>query len=408
MEMDWSDTGTDFTSFGSYDPSAYDMASFDPAPIAAPVYNTPTPDILASQGQYYGNQSDLATGFVPNPQSPFLANQYSNPAASINSADPYSLQGLLGLSPGGPGTPTGSSIPGGTGTGGVPGAGSGGGGLFGAGGGLGTPSLLGLLGGGAGLIGSLLAGGKTGSSMPIMSTPMRAAGNQSYDALQGLTQFAQGQSPLQQQQTALLDALARGQATPGLQQLIQQAYGPAWQSVAQQSIEAGRNAGFTDNPMSSPVGGAVMGPAAAQLQGQEANSLLNAMYQVPGMFQAPINAQIGAQGSQATGFSNLMGQYPYGTQQSVPLASQVGQGAAGTLLGLGQGMQQNANQVAQQSWQNQMLQQQQQSNNDFRKMMAQSVMNQGPVQTGLSGQTQQQPGGYDFSATYGGPSGGNG
>ena len=385
--MQWDEFSFDPGSYGS-DYGSYDVSSYD---ITPPVYNTPTPDILGSQGQYYGNQANLGTGFVPNPSAPY------DPSQSFGMSTPN-----YGMGEYGGGTPPQAGA----------GSGGSGGGLFpGAGplGGLNTlPGLLGLGGAGAGLIGSLLAGGKTGSSTPIMSTPMRAAGNQSYDALQGLTQFAQGQSPLQQQQTALLDALARGQATPGLQQLIQQAYGPAWQSVAQQSIEAGRNAGFTDNPMSSPVGGAVMGPAAAQLQGQQANSLLNAMYQVPGMFQAPINAQIGAQGSQATGFSNLMGQYPYGTQQSVPLASQVGQGAAGTLLGLGQGMTANANQAAQASWQNQMLAQQTQANNDFRKMMAQSVMNQGPVQTGLSGQTQQQPGGYDFSATYGGPSGGNG
>ena len=419
--MAWDDFSFDSapSDYGSINPSDYSLTNY--ASDSAPGMSWTDYSGNAPLSQYYqlggpGGQFDTSLGGGgniyqgPGTQGPgglgipgLQADVPYTPAVSYP-ADPMATG-----QPGGWGTGDPSGInptaPGVTSVGGGAGAGSGGGGLFGgvgAGGGLGTPGLLGLLGGGAGLIGSLLAGGKTGSSTPIMSTPMRAAGNQSYDALQGLTQFAQGQSPLQQQQTALLNALANGQATPGLQQLIQQAYGPAWQSVAQQSIEGGRNAGFYDNPMSSPVGGAIMGPAAAQLQGQEANSLLNAMYQVPGMFQAPINAQIGAQGSQATGFSNLMGQYPYGTQQSQPLGSQVGQGVAGTLLGLGQGMTQNANQVAQQSWQNQMLQQQQQQNADFRKMMAQSVMNQGPIQTGMSGQTQQQPyGGYDFSQTYG-------
>jgi hypothetical protein len=394
MEMDWSDTGTDFTSFGSYDPSAYDMASYDPAPIAAPTYASVAPDASLGNAPGIQSYSNMNQAYSASPQ-------WWNPGGIFG-------ENIVTPSDANPAPGTG----GGTGAGGGGGAG---GGLFGGvggAGGLGTPSLLGLLGGGAGLLGALIAGGKTGSSTPIMSTPMRAAANQSYDAAQGLSQFAQNQSPLQQQQAQALNALFTGQISPLYQPLIEQAYGPAWQSAAQASIEGGRNAGFYDNPLSSPVGGAIMGPAAAALKGQEANSLLGLAQSVPGQFQAPINAQIGAQQNQAQAFNNLFNAYPYGQQNSVPLASQVGQGAAGTLMGLGQGMQQNASQVAQNAWQQQMFQQQQQANNQMRQLVAQSALNQGPIQTGLSGQTQggqQQPyGGYDFSATYGGPSGGNG
>jgi hypothetical protein len=78
--------------------------------------------------------------------------------------------------------------------------------------------------------------------------------------------------------------------------------------------------------------------------------------------------------------------YPYGQQNSQPLGNQIGQGVAGTLMGMGQGMTQNANQVANDAWQRRMYEQNQQSQNDFRNMWAR---NQGPIQTGMSGQTTQ-------------------
>jgi len=243
--------------------------------------------------------------------------------------------------------------------------------------------------------------------MPQLGVPARAAGNQAYAAAQGLAPFSAGTTPLQATQASILQGLASGQVPPGLAQLVEQAYGPQFQSVYGQATEAGRQAGFYDAPATSPAGGAVLGPALAQLQGQRANSLLGLMMQMPGEFQAPINAQLSAAGNQVQGFNNLLNAYPTGSQTSQPLGNQVFQGLAGTLGGLGQGIASNQNAAADQAWRNSMLQAQNQQNANFQQLLG--LQRLGAVPGGqvpgqsvasLSG-VSQGSGGYDFNPTYG-------
>jgi len=213
---------------------------------------------------------------------------------------------------------------------------------------------LGALGPLAGLIGGLAGGGVTGQSQPQMTTQQKALQGQGTQALGGMTQFAQGTSPLQQQQAGVLGPLGQylqqmmsGQGMQGLintlSPMIQQAYAPFAQGLMQQATEAGRRSGFYDAPGTSPPGGAILGPGLAQLQGQQAQSLLQALLQqVPqaamqgaGAFNQPVNQQIGAAGTQAAGYGGLMG--PVGTQQSQPMGNLVGQGLASLGGGIAQG-----------------------------------------------------------------------
>jgi len=375
--------------FGSSDASSYDLGQNFTAPAILPdtFYGPPT-----TTGQYYG---PAATGSLAT--DVLQAGGQLNPNGTPQGGG--SLWDWL----------TGGNVGGAA----MPGTGTGGGGAAGYGG-LGLPGMLGLGGGLAGLIGALSAGGMGQKTTPTLSVPARAAGNQAYAAAQGLAPFAAGTTPLQATQASLLQALASGQIPPGLAALVQQAYGPQFQSVYGQAAEAGRQSGFHDAPATSPAGGAVLGPALAQLQGQEANSLLGLMMQMPGEFQNPINTQLQAAGNQVQGFNSLLNAYPSGQQVSQPLGNQVFQGLAGTLGGLGQGMAQNQNQQAQQQWQNQMLQSQQQQNQIMQRAMLNNWANGGGApQSGQGITLSGSPSGggqgfYDFTATYGGPAGGNG
>lgn len=230
-------------------------------------------------------------------------------------------------------------------------------GLFGGGqmGGLNTlQGVLGVGGGLAGLIGALTGGGQVSKTMPQLGTAQTAQINQANQALQPA---AQGQLPLQQMQASMLQALASGQIPPEMAKLVQSAYDPAYQDAATRSVNAGRQAGFFDNPLSSPPGGAIMGPAAAQLQGQQANSLLGLMQSLPQLFNAPVGNQIGAAQSQS---GNLLQAANLGRGQttSQPLGPQIGGIIGGGLQGMsqaiGQGQQQNSlNQLLQNQMQGQ-------------------------------------------------------
>lgn len=231
----------------------------------------------------------------------------------------------------------------------------GGGGLpMGGQGGFGSmlPGLLGLGGGLASMIGTIAGGGM--GPKPQMSVPQKAALNQAYGANQQLGQFATGQTPLQMQQAGMLQALANGQIPQNFSNLVARAYDPQYQDVARRATEAGRQAGFYDSPMTSPVGGAIVGPAAAQLQGQQAQSLLGLMQSLPGLYTNPIQQQMSAAQGQAGGFTNLGGQYPVQQQQNIAplLGNQIGSG----LQGLGQAIGQNQQQTQQQQFQNSLLQ----------------------------------------------------
>ena len=223
------------------------------------------------------------------------------------------------------------------------------------GGGLGSmlPGLLGL-GGGLASIGGTLAGGGMGPK-PVMGVPQKAALNQAYGANQQLGQFAQGQSPLQQMQMSLLQALQSGQGLPpGYQKLIEQAFQPQMGSLYDQATQAGRARGFYDSPATAPPGGAILGPGLADLQGQMAQAKLGLMQSLPGLYQSPIQQQIGAAQGQAGGFTNLGNAYP--TQQQQNIAPQIGQQVGAGLQGLGQSMQQNQQMQQQQQFQNSLLQ----------------------------------------------------
>lgn len=213
-------------------------------------------------------------------------------------------------------------------------------GLFGGGtmGGLNTlQGILGLGGGLAGLIGTLAGGGNGGAINPVLGTAQKAQINQANQALQP---GAMGQLPLQQQQAGMLQALAQGQIPPQMAQLVANAYDPMYQDAATRSVNAARTAGFHDNPLSSPVGGAIMGPAAAQLQGQQANTLLGLLQTFPQLFNAPIGNQIGAAQGQS---NNLLtaANLGRGQQSSVPLGPQIGAQVGGMLQGASQAIGQN-------------------------------------------------------------------
>lgn len=211
---------------------------------------------------------------------------------------------------------------------------------------------LGALGPLAGLIGTLAGGGAGATTKPVVPTAAKAAINQSG---QLLSPFAQGQTPLQMQQASLLNAIMSGQ---GLAQpygaAIEQAFEPQLGSLYEQAANAGRRRGFYDAPATSPVGGAILGPGLANLQGQIAAAKIAQMNALPGLFQQPINSQILAAGNQGDTMLRGAG-LQVGSQQSQPFGAQLGQSAAGVLGGAAAGY--NATQQAnqQQQYQNSLL-----------------------------------------------------
>lgn len=234
---------------------------------------------------------------------------------------------------------------------------------------------LGALGPLAGIIGLLSGGGVTGRTSPQVSTAQKALGTQAQGSLGLLNPFISGTTPLQAQQEAILNPLSQflsqlltgGKQTQRLidtlSPLITQAFSPFAQTLQKQATEAGRRAGFTDAPGSSPPGGAILGPGLAQLQGQEAQALLTALLQqIPqaatvgaNAFNQPINQQIGAASNQASGLTNLFGNFPQGRTTSAPIGPALGQGVAGLLSGAAQGANAAIQQSQQQQFNNSLL-----------------------------------------------------
>jgi len=213
-------------------------------------------------------------------------------------------------------------------------------------------SLLGFGGLAAGLAGALAGGGRGGSVTPQMSMEQRNVGHQTDTALHQLNPFVQGTSPLQQQQMSLLQALASGQGLPpGYAQLVEQAFQPQMGSITQQAIESARRRGFAGGAelLNQGPGGAIAGPALADLQGQMAQAKLGLMQSLPGLYNQPIQTQGNFATQQVAGYNNLMRGYPTGQTQSQPLGPQIGQAIGQGLTGIGSAM-------GQQSQQQQLLQ----------------------------------------------------
>ena len=85
--------------------------------------------------------------------------------------------------------------------------------------------------------------------------------------------FQMGQQPLQQAQGLLQNP----QIPPALAALVEQAFQPQMGGIAQQAIESARRRGFAGGAelLNTGPGGAIAGPALADLQGQMAMAKLN-------------------------------------------------------------------------------------------------------------------------------------
>ncbi len=239
-------------------------------------------------------------------------------------------------------------------------------------------ALAGAAGPFASLLGVLASGGVTGTNMPKLPTAAKAQIDQASRTLEPL---ALGQTALQQQQASMLAALAQGQIPQGYIDLVARAYDPAYQAVAQRATEASRQAGFYDAPLSAPPGGAIVGPAAAALQGQQANSLLGLMQTLPALYNQPIQTQVNAATNQSGNLLRAAG-LQTGGQTSQPLGPAIGQGIGGLISGAAQGYSNAVNAQQQQTYQTSLLD---------------ALRNLSP-QTSLSQAPSQQP--YDFSQTY--------
>jgi hypothetical protein len=217
-------------------------------------------------------------------------------------------------------------------------------------------NLLGLLGGISGLAGTIAGGGVRGTVKPQMDTRQKAQFEQANQANQGLQPFAQGMTPLQKQQQQLLAAITSGK---GLDQnyakAIESSFEPQMGNLYEQASAAGRKRGFHDAPATSPAGGAILGPGLADLQGQIAAQKIAAMFGLPGLFQQPINTQLGAAGNFASQQGNLFNNLKYGEQASAPLGPQIGNSIGQGLIGLGAGFGQQQQQSQMNQWQQQMM-----------------------------------------------------
>jgi hypothetical protein len=217
-------------------------------------------------------------------------------------------------------------------------------------------NLLGALGGIAGLAGTLAGGGNRGTQTPKLDDRAKAQFGAAQNANAGLQPFAQGMTPLQKQQQQLLAAITSGK---GLDQnyakAIESAFEPQMGNLYEQASAAGRKRGFHDAPATSPAGGAILGPGLADLQGQIAAQKIAAMFGLPGLFQQPINTQLGAAGNFASQQGNLFQSYPKGVQQSSPLGPQIGQSIGQGLVGLGSAFGQQQQQSQMNQWQQQMM-----------------------------------------------------
>lgn len=214
--------------------------------------------------------------------------------------------------------------------------------LLGTKGGVGTGAALGSLGPLAGLIGLLASGGRTQTQGFQQPQQSRAAGVQMQGALGAQQAQAGYNTPLQQMQMSLLQALQSGQGLPqGYQKLVEQAYQPAMGDIASQAINSARNRGFAGGAelLNSGPGGAIAGPALANLQGQMAGSKLGLMQSLPALYNQPIQAQGQAMNAQIAGQGNLMDNYrPFAQSYSqMPLGQIFGQGIGNIFAGANAG-----------------------------------------------------------------------
>jgi hypothetical protein len=268
---------------------------------------------------------------------------------------------------------------------------------------MGIGGLLGAGGAGLGLIGSLL-----GNKQQGMTVPQKAIGTQAQQAASGMQPFAQGQTPLQQQQAAMLGQYSQymNQLMGGgagmqaninaLSPLIQQAYQPFMDNAYRNATQAGQRAGFYDAAATSPAGNRIMSQAISDAQGQEAGSLLQALLQqmpgaysqAVGSFNQPVQQQIGAQQGMGNQYGSLFSNYPQYPQ--APSAFQIaGQGLGNMFQQGAQGVQQVQNQYNQQQQQAQAQQQQAYQNQLNQYMLRQIQGPQGgqssPNLTGMAG-----------------------
>lgn len=220
--------------------------------------------------------------------------------------------------------------------------------------------VLGTLGPLAGLLG-LLSDKGAGQTQTVKPLPQFTGANaNAQGALTNQNAQAQGTTPLQLDQKTLLDAIFTGTGlTPGVNRLVEQAYDPALGNIATQAIRSARKRGFAGGAelLNTGPGGAVAGPALADLQGQMANSKLNLLQSLPGLYNAPIANQGNALTNQATGWQNLLNSYaPYRTATySQPMGSAIGTGIGNLLAGWNAGYNKvdTANQNA--TWQEELV-----------------------------------------------------
>lgn len=312
MADNWWDNGGGFSLGGGDSGNWWDSGqSFD-----IPVFDTPSYD-------FGGFNSNLDTGFLNQQPNFNFANQPMGAG----------IQPGMGGGTGGYGSPSWSQV-------------------------MSNPqTILGLGGGIAGLIGAITGGGVQQQRSQKLSTPQKAQYEGAQKAAGGINQFAKGNTPLQQQQMQLLQAIAGGQglAQP-YAQAVEQAFEPQMGSLYEQATAAGRKRGFHDAPATSPAGGAVLGPGLSNLQGQIAQAKLAMMMGLPGLYQQPINQQSQAAQAFAGQQGSLFGAYP-GTQTwSQPLGPTIGQSIGQSMIGLGQGLGQQQMQNQQNQFYQQLLQ----------------------------------------------------
>lgn len=204
------------------------------------------------------------------------------------------------------------------------------GGLMGA-----LPGILGAGGGLASVIGQLVGGGQG----PQQQRTLNNAGQGAMGSANSMNaNAATGQLPLQQMQMSLLQALQSGQGLPpGYQQLIEQAFQPQMGDLYTQAAQMGQSRGFHDAPATSPPGGAILGPGLSNLQGQMAQAKLGLMQSLPQTFQAPINSQLGALGTNSQSLTNTA-MMNSGSQQQQTNAPMIGNQIGSILQGAGQAM----------------------------------------------------------------------
>jgi len=131
---------------------------------------------------------------------------------------------------------------------------------------------------------------------------------------------------------------------------VEQAFQPQMGDLYTQAAQQGAARGFHDSPATSPPGGAILGPGLANLQGQMAQAKLGLMQSLPGLYNTPVQTQIGAAGQQANALLNSAGM-ERGQTQSQPAGGQIMNTIGAGLQGLGQSMgQQQKDQAAQQNF----------------------------------------------------------